>query len=568
MTLRYAYGAAQPRRDPVDWCARWRAPRRPLDAASGAGRGGCRRPSLGRGRDWLVARAAVGRVHAALGHHLRGVRGPARDLSGRLLPVRRVRRPDRLPRPAPAHAAHDLRGARARSRRAAVLGRASSRPAACQSPTARSRCAARTRSCSLRTTWTCGCSGPRRSTGWPRATCACSAGGCRSAAAAWRHALAPPEAGVRPSGVAARARTAATARTLTGDWSDFSGAFLEMNESTLVSAQLAYVYPRLAELADARGDRAFARTLRRRGSELRASQRRQWAGRWFNAWLRRGADRSAQARSSASRSPGTSWRGCPTAPRRAGSWPPSRRFLTGVGAPAELGGPARIGSSMSPAAADPERHRAPGRAGHRRRERGVRGGRLVRDQRLAHVGAGGARRRGAAARARTRWTSSSATRSRRMRAAFPRALERRPVDRRCLQLLVRRGPRRLRHRARPHLRGADHAPARLDALRGHPAGGHRAHARAAIASDPRLPLRRFSLRLPNVGLEVRPGRVRGYVRPSAGGGLVVDVERPGAGPVRAWVDGRPARATVRRGLVRLRLRARAGRASDFAVVSR
>ena len=36
---------------------------------------------------------------------------------------------------------------------------------------------------------------------------------------------------------------------------------------------------------------------------------------------------------------------------------------------------------------------------------------------------------------------------------------------------------------------------------------------------PRLPLRRFSLRLPRVGIEVRPGSVRGYVRPSAGGAL-------------------------------------------------
>ena len=49
-----------------------------------------------------------------------------------------------------------------------------------------------------------------------------------------------------------------------GDWSDFSSAFLQMTESNLVSAQLAYVYPRLAELADLRGDRGFARTLRYR----------------------------------------------------------------------------------------------------------------------------------------------------------------------------------------------------------------------------------------------------------------------------------------------------------------
>ena len=42
-----------------------------------------------------------------------------------------------------------------------------------------------------------------------------------------------------------------------------------MTESMLVTAQLAYVYPRLAELADLRGDRAFA-------AQLRAAARATW----------------------------------------------------------------------------------------------------------------------------------------------------------------------------------------------------------------------------------------------------------------------------------------------------
>ena len=54
-----------------------------------------------------------------------------------------------------------------------------------------------------------------------------------------------------------------------GDWSDFSTNFLGMTESMLVTAQLAYVYPRLAELADARGDREFAAELRADAAELR-----------------------------------------------------------------------------------------------------------------------------------------------------------------------------------------------------------------------------------------------------------------------------------------------------------
>jgi len=68
-----------------------------------------------------------------------------------------------------------------------------------------------------------------------------------------------------------------------GDWSDFSTAFLQMTESTLVSAQLAYVYPRAAELADLRGDSAFATRLRSAGAQALATTRREWTGRgWYS----------------------------------------------------------------------------------------------------------------------------------------------------------------------------------------------------------------------------------------------------------------------------------------------
>ena len=86
--------------------------------------------------------------------------------------------------------------------------------------------------------------------------------------------------------------------------------------------------------------------------------------------------------------------------------------------------------------------------------------------------------------------------------------------------------------------------------------------------DPRLPLRRFSLRLPRVGIAVRPGSVRGYVRPSAGGRLEIEVARPRGGRATAWVGGRRVASTVRAGLVRFRLDTRAGHTSDFAVTAR
>ena len=75
-----------------------------------------------------------------------------------------------------------------------------------------------------------------------------------------------------------------------GDWSDFSSEYLGMTESLLVPAQLAYAYPRLAELAELRGDRPFAARLRRRAAELRRVVAGAWTGsRLVRARLRRRA---------------------------------------------------------------------------------------------------------------------------------------------------------------------------------------------------------------------------------------------------------------------------------------
>src|SRR5207244_8750373 len=65
----------------------------------------------------------------------------------------------------------------------------------------------------------------------------------------------------------------------TGDWSDFSTEFLQMTESMLVTAQLAYAYPKLAELADLRGDHAFANELRASGARNVATLRNERPGR-------------------------------------------------------------------------------------------------------------------------------------------------------------------------------------------------------------------------------------------------------------------------------------------------
>ena len=138
-----------------------------------------------------------------------------------------------------------------------------------------------------------------------------------------------------------------------GDWSDFSATLLPISESMLVPAQLAYVYPRLADLADLRGDRGFARQLRARARELKAVVRREWTGR---GWYSRGYDGNRQIGAGVIFGEPQPWAmlsGAP-GPGRARTlvWN-IRRFLTGVGAPAGLNGPARIGSAISPAERDP-----------------------------------------------------------------------------------------------------------------------------------------------------------------------------------------------------------------------
>src|SRR5207302_9139769 len=119
----------------------------------------------------------------------------------------------------------------------------------------------------------------------------------------------------------------------TGDWSDFSTEFLQMTESTLVTAQLAYVYPRLAQLADARGDHAFAAQLRSSGARDLATTRREWTG---LGWVSRGYSGSTQLGKGAIFGEPQPWAmlaGAPSPDHARTLVANIRRFLTGVGAP-------------------------------------------------------------------------------------------------------------------------------------------------------------------------------------------------------------------------------------------
>jgi hypothetical protein len=138
-----------------------------------------------------------------------------------------------------------------------------------------------------------------------------------------------------------------------GDWSDLSTSFLQMTESTLVDAQAAYIYPRVALLADARGDHAFASRLRRAAARDLRVVRGQWTAR---GWYARGYAGNREIGTGAIFGEPQPWAilaGAPSPAQDRTLVSRIRRFLTGVGAPRSLNGPARIGSSQSPAADDP-----------------------------------------------------------------------------------------------------------------------------------------------------------------------------------------------------------------------
>src|SRR2546426_2996009 len=127
-----------------------------------------------------------------------------------------------------------------------------------------------------------------------------------------------------------------------------------MTESTLVTAQLAYVYPRLAELADARGDHDFAAELRASGARNVATLRNEWTGKGWYSRGYSGARQLGQGAIFGEPQPWAMLAGAPSAQQANTLVANIRRFLTGIGAPADLNGPAKIGSSQSPAANDPD----------------------------------------------------------------------------------------------------------------------------------------------------------------------------------------------------------------------
>jgi hypothetical protein len=138
-----------------------------------------------------------------------------------------------------------------------------------------------------------------------------------------------------------------------GDWSDLSTTFLQMTESMLVPAQAAFIYQRLAALAVARGDRAFAAELRRAATRDLRTTRGQWTSR---GWYARGYAGTLRIGTGAIFGEPQPWAildGAPDPAQARRLVANIRRFLLGMQAPERIHGPTKIGAAQSPAAADP-----------------------------------------------------------------------------------------------------------------------------------------------------------------------------------------------------------------------
>jgi hypothetical protein len=352
-----------------------------------------------------------------------------------------------------------------------------------------------------------------------------------------------------------------------GDWSDFSTLFLGMSESILVGVQLAYVYPRLAELATRLGDGAFAAALRVRSNQLRASMRAQWTGR---GWYARGYGGERQIGAGAIFGEPQPWAilaGLPS-PRRARRLVGNvRRFLGGVDAPPEVHGPTRIGSSLTPAHDDPdvtERSAVPTGVG---------------DNNANYVGGvwfdvngwltwALGELDGVVPKARSyAWSEYTRNSLANHAAAFPDHWAGTiSVDDTCYSYYASRPAQCGNDLYRDYDGQITEQPTWMvmDAIR--LAGV--TPTRTGYRITPHLPFRRFSLRLPTIGVASSTRMLRGYVRPVTDEPILLHVRLPPgvtSTTLRTWSRREPIGHRRMGRFVVFRIRATAGRVADWAV---
>jgi hypothetical protein len=358
-----------------------------------------------------------------------------------------------------------------------------------------------------------------------------------------------------------------------GDWNDGSTQFERLTESTLVAAQLAYVYPRLAELAEHLGDASFARQLRRLGQALRSALRAQWTS---GGWYSRGYAGTRQVGKGVIFEEPQPWAilaGIPDPAQTASLVHDSRHFLSGIGEP---GGPARIGSALVPA------YNAPDIT-----ERG--------DSALVALGAdlpdspvenaaewpGGSwfdvngwltwalgSLDGKLAHARQyAWEEYLRNTLADHATAFPDVWDGTISSDDVCNGYYSSHPQLCGNDLSTDFDGQNTEQATWMVMDAICLAGVTPTASGFLIT-PHLPLRRFSLRLPDIGVASVPGPLRGYVRVQQSGSLTMIVTLPAGlrgSAIAAFANGRRVKSRNRGSLVIFTLPAHAGRAADWAV---
>jgi len=357
-----------------------------------------------------------------------------------------------------------------------------------------------------------------------------------------------------------------------GDWNDLLVDTTGATETTLVPAQLAYVYPRLAELAELRGDGEFARTLRARAEQLARDTARQWTGRWYARGYA-GDEPMGVGAMYLEPQPWAILAGVPTADQARTLVANVRRYLTGVDAPPEAKGPAKIGSAQSPARDDPDVTEQDdicvplfgGICG------------IVGIKHAVQLGGVWYALNGPLV-----WALAS------LDGTLPDA------DALAFDELTRNTLTAHATAYPDHFVGILHS---ADSCYAHyedqdwncfgfgwpgqnmhqPAWGLFATIKLAgieptgrgYRIDPHLPMDAFALRLPLVGVEYARKTVRGYLRPEASGRLTLEARPPAetAGPLEVRVDGRPVEHALEDGRVVFELQGHRGQAVDWSITS-
>jgi hypothetical protein len=372
----------------------------------------------------------------------------------------------------------------------------------------------------------------------------------------------------------------------TGDWSDFSTQFGPMTESMLVAAQLAYAYPKLAELAELRGDEEFARQLRARAAELHEVMDREWTGR---GWYSRGyfADRQiGKGMPFGEPQPWALLAGVPSPDQARALVANIRRFLTGHGAP---DGPTEIGSAMAPARDDPDiTERGPVLDPTEDGSLPDVVGLALRDVPNAPLAGAAAypggvwfdingwltwalgEQEGVVPRAESlAWDEYTRNTLAAHATAFPDHWNGTiSIDDAC-NAWYSSDPSRCGIGV-PSWQGQITEQPTWMVMNAIRLAGV-TPTRDGFRIVPHLPMERFSLRVPRVGVAFEPGSLRGYVRPESGGTLEMEAEVPRGvdpGSVAAYVDGRAVAHRFDPGLVRFRMPTRAKRPADWAVTWR